>query len=557
MRNLGAVSLIPNFDPRRRLDDRLAEPQDVSSPSGAVVRPNDRLSEPRNQPPAPAGVAQVGFNRAMDRDVITDSVVRYLQPLTELATATAAPPIQPQTGLDSAMRAASSNTLLSPPPPVEAMPVAQRLTEREQTPQAQGIQPLTEREQAAPSQGIQPLSEPEIHARLGAAAHDYLPGEAQRRARVLLNTTPTPHKGQHVGLGERLLHGVKSFGKTLWLTRNPVDAVIAGGMGVADPDSYHRMQRNAIDLPRALDEAGVEMKLQERNRDAAKDYGMLTGRSPFSDDLTPDAEHKRAQQRDWLSEANDRTAHRLNEVNDRATRALTDSAKLNLERFDSFVKASPNGAKVPPELAKAAGIPAMAGQPIYKNEQTGEHYVKGTDGTMYQFKGGIGTVVKDEHNSPIKGYTPPPPREPEKPWSYHRARGFEAALKARGWSDANQMVPNPAHEDHFQVLKAANEQSVNENGPGARLSDEALHARAEKKYPRNVRAGTLISNEEADSHAAGAYDSDRASGRRPVTTPTKRADGARKVGDPVMLKGKRYKIAEIHPNGDYDLELDQ
>jgi len=369
--------------------------------------------------------------------------------------------------------------------------------------------------------------------------------------------TVTDHSGEKrsflQNVGHHVKHGLR--GALIGLAEGGLGGAAVGLVGgSASPKFTDTLQHNLIDEPRwKADVARIEGQAGKR-LDRARDVAGITGRG-LDGQLTEGAQNAATATRNSDRQAKEFTfsqerfnAQQKQHDEDRQRQASGQS----LTRLGQFTRTAPHGTPIPKDIAEAAGLPSLAGQPIREDRQTGEKTItdKAT-GKVYTLKGGKIAPVVDPAGKPFS-ITPAPTKAPQVPWATHRARGFQSALKQRGFRSADQMVGNPEHEDYFQTLKAENEQSVAQYGAEARLSDEALHARAAKKYPRNVKAGSLISNEEADSYAAQEFQS---GGRaRPVTTPTKKADGARKVGDSVMMKGKQYRIAVIHPNGDYELE---
>jgi hypothetical protein len=318
-----------------------------------------------------------------------------------------------------------------------------------------------------------------------------------------------PHRGVWGEIGHRLKHAGKAGLLGLATGAGPLAAIDAV-IGAASPKFADRMEYNLITKPRWEHDNAMNQQNAEAQTQRIKRIADVSGIDPVTGEPTPEA-----------TERYGRVQNIRSEMSDRVRRRAYESDKLDVDRLDQFIKASQPGATVPREVAEAAGLPDLAGQPIYKTPQ-GEHYVRGADGTTYHLRGGAGSVVSDDQGRPIKQYVPPPPREPATPEYVYQGQAIGELLKEKGVTDPNALVDNPAFGDAMEQARRANADDVAQLGDVARMTEEQLARQVAKKVPRKVKAGSLLSDAEVKQRAAGIYRRGRSSG------PTSRSGSTRR-----------------------------
>ena len=362
-----------------------------------------------------------------------------------------------------------------------------------------GFQALAE-PVAAPSPSMQPLGD--RRAALGAAAGDVMPGPMQQRAVAILREPTDVHQGQHVGFGERLLHGLKESGKLLVATRNPLDAAAGLVAGVADPDSYHRVSRG-LQIPGALNEALAENQLQAGNLARAHSYAALTERDPYSGGYTMPGAAKAAQIANYGSEMDARDRQRTRE-----------EQALGVTRYEKWAQTAAPGTKIPDGLADDAGIPR--GSTVWHNTRTGEHYYRAPNGQRMQTRDGVASPVLDERGNPVFEWTPPV-REPQTPQYVTEGQALEELYREHNITDPNALVDNPVFADRFNQAKAAEAESSKRYGYPM-PSDAEIAASVAKHTPAKIRAGQLVTPEMVKQRAAQIYQRPRAKSSSPSSS---------------------------------------
>lgn len=206
---------------------------------------------------------------------------------------------------------------------------------------------------------------------IGPAYADIAPGQRQQLLNKILNEDTSPHKGK-VGWGERIVHGLKTFGLTTLITGNPFLGAAAGVWGGADPNVYHRLKHSNVDVPRATADAAIENQGQVQDLHRAEQYGQFSGVDPYTGKQTETARDRTARldETTWQHQHADADRDATREQRDRIA---NDATKAKRRRDLIAIERSGMGnEQTRRELAEAAGISSELREPFIRGDMSFE-----------------------------------------------------------------------------------------------------------------------------------------------------------------------------------------
>jgi hypothetical protein len=329
---------------------------------------------------------------------------------------------------------------------------------------------------------------------LGSAYEDVAPGRSATRLRAVLDEDTSPHK-HGMGIGERFMHGLKTAGLAVAHGDNPLVAAVEGVVGGANPNMYHHMRHNLIDVPGAQREAAIENQQQQQNLNRSAEFGASAGVNRYTGRPTVAAQNANRQSQEFAF-----NIHKFN------AQQQTEQQKHALDLYKSWADRTPNGTPIPDYMADAAGIPR--GAKVYHHSTQGP-VLRTQDGSTFR----VGDdnkavpVTVEGTGETLRQYTPPPSREPRDPEYVYSGRAQAELEREHGISDSGAMVDNPAFAEAFAREKAADaEEAAGMAAYGIKpASDAEITARVAKKVPPKIRAGTLITPDMIRARAAEIY----------------------------------------------------
>lgn len=223
---------------------------------------------------------------------------------------------------------------------------------------------------------------------LGPAYEDVAPGPRQRLLTQMLNDSGEPHSGGR-GFKDRLIHGLKTAGLAFLVTGNPFLAAGAGVWGGADVNVYHRLKRNAVDLPRLQNEAAIENQQQQQNLNRANQYGNYSGVNSYTGKPTLAA--RNADSMDAWRRTQD-----ANRDEDRRIREEKQASDVQDRRRKDLIAMDRAGmltAQQRTELARLSGLSGELQEPYVNGQIAIDWDEAGRPRTINKRTGTVGTVV--------------------------------------------------------------------------------------------------------------------------------------------------------------------